>query len=570
MVEDGKHCEVLQRIQRLTDTAEKPSDFFLPISGYERQPLVSLEEAVAPLLEILPAVQSYTYAAKQRCKNPDENLTRDEQAAIMLYSIGWEPLEECLYYVLNAKLRSKDRGELKPWFLYLRLFLGALFRLPAEPRCTVYRGIRLHLAPEFEMGGTVVWWGFTSCTTSICVLQSDEFLGKTGPRTMFMIDCFSARNISKYSFYPSEDEKLLLAASHFKVKSILDQGHGLHTIQLEETKPPVALLFPVSLSGSKTDVLMKSSSEFVYKDKRFLIIGPTGVGKSTVVNVLYNGNARKESLTEPADARPTAEGVTKTLNTYFDRNKNAYTDTIGFADRTLKQEQWFELIKKLIDGTRYGYNRIYLCLKYGRFSEETRKYIDLIITIFGETGLAWSTIIFTHCTKRTMDIGKYRDENNEDEIIKIIDMMHGAIFGSFQTNDDEEEMETLLEKSRMSFLGQIQRDAAESSDYYYIPKPSNPDDWLQSIIKFLENRFQLRINSEYIDHIQHYGTCSYCSKNMSNTDNTYFLCGHVFHKSCISKSLHQKGVCPTCNQESAKQQEQDTFPSRITIRRRDQ
>ena len=259
MAKDGGDEKISQRILRLTDTVEKPSNFLMPISGYERMPLVPLDEAVKPLVAILPTIESYTYAAKQRCKKPDENLTQDEQAAIMLYSMGWEPLDECLYYVLNASLRSTNRGELKPWFRYLRIFLGALFRLPAEPQRAVYRGVKLNLASQFEKDETVVWWGFTSCTTKIEVLQSESFLGKDGPRTMFTIDCFSARNISKYSYFPSEDEVLLLVASHFTVKGILDQGHGLHTIQLHETKPPVPLLFPVPLSSGVNDILMESS-----------------------------------------------------------------------------------------------------------------------------------------------------------------------------------------------------------------------------------------------------------------------------------------------------------------------
>ncbi|CAF5149210.1 unnamed protein product, partial [Rotaria sp. Silwood1] len=128
-----------QRILRITDIAQEPLQFLAPISGYGKAPLVSLEQAVEPLVPILPEVQSYAYAAKQRCENPADGLTQDESASIMLYTMGWEPLDECLYFVLNDTLRSSERRQkLKPWYLFIRLFLNALFRLPPLVK-TAYR-----------------------------------------------------------------------------------------------------------------------------------------------------------------------------------------------------------------------------------------------------------------------------------------------------------------------------------------------------------------------------------------------------------------------------------------------
>ncbi|CAF1317761.1 unnamed protein product, partial [Rotaria sordida] len=37
----------------------------------------------------------------------------------------------------------------------------------------------------------MVWWGLSSCTTALTVLQSEQFLGQTGDRTLFMIECIN-------------------------------------------------------------------------------------------------------------------------------------------------------------------------------------------------------------------------------------------------------------------------------------------------------------------------------------------------------------------------------------------
>jgi len=240
----------VQCIPRLLDIAKEPLEILTPIAGYEDMPIVPLEIAVEPLLPFLPSVQIYAYTAKQRCKDPpDDDLTIDESASIMLYSMGWEPLEECLYVVLNATLRSSDRSKLKPWLLYLKLFLTAISRLPSISG-HVYRGVKLDLSVHYPIDKTIVWWGFSSCTASINVLQSELFLGKTGTRTMFTIDCVSGKNIQKHSYYPKEDEILLLASTQFKIIGCLDQGNDLHIIQLKETKPPFPLLHPVISQNS--------------------------------------------------------------------------------------------------------------------------------------------------------------------------------------------------------------------------------------------------------------------------------------------------------------------------------
>ncbi|CAF5054225.1 unnamed protein product, partial [Rotaria sp. Silwood1] len=61
---------------------------------------------------------------------------------------------------------------------------------------------------------------------------------------MFTLQCKSARDIRKHSYFPAEDEVLLMAATQFKVLGCLDQG-DLYIIQLEETHPPFPLLQPV-------------------------------------------------------------------------------------------------------------------------------------------------------------------------------------------------------------------------------------------------------------------------------------------------------------------------------------
>ena len=232
--------------KRIADVGPLPKRMLPPIEGYENLPVVTLEEAVKPLVTIVPKVERNVYIVKQNCEDPADGLTPDESGSIMLYTYESIPHEDSLYVKLNETLRSEQRKRLFPWFLYLRLILTALARLPSESR-PVFRGVKENLWSEYVEGRTLVWWGFSSCTLSIGVLENDQFLGKKGDRTLFQIKCIAAKNITKHSLIPSEDEMLLLPARKFKVVSCLDTSHGLHIIQLTELQPSYDLLEPVPL-----------------------------------------------------------------------------------------------------------------------------------------------------------------------------------------------------------------------------------------------------------------------------------------------------------------------------------
>jgi hypothetical protein len=232
---------------RFTDIGTLTKEMVAPIEGYGKMPVVSLDEAIKPLLGIVPKVERSVFLAKQRCEEPEDGLTSDESASIMLYTFESKPHEHSLYVILNATLRSPEREELlEPWLLYLRLVLTALTRLPPEHRF-VNRGVREDLRKQYPIGKTIVWWGFSSCTTSIGVLESEHFFGKTGTRTLFQIDCYSGKDVKKHSSVQREDEVLLLPARQFIVTSCLDSGNGVHIIQLKEMEPKFPLLEPVPL-----------------------------------------------------------------------------------------------------------------------------------------------------------------------------------------------------------------------------------------------------------------------------------------------------------------------------------
>ncbi|CAF0981283.1 unnamed protein product [Adineta steineri] len=276
-----------QQFTRVSDIVKEPQKMLMPIEGYEEMPIVPLEEAVGPLVSILPKVQNYAYVAKERCESvPPDDLTQDESASIMLYSMEWEPHEKCLYFALNAALRTEDRRKLKPWFSYLKLILTALEKLPSR-RCHVFRGVNLDLSNQYIKGKKFVWWGFSSCTTSIEVLENEQFLDKTGERTMFTIECDSGKDISRHSYFQSEEEVLLLAARQFIVVGCLRPAPGLHMIQLKETKPPIALLQSVTNQSVQIKPTSKQIQTKKNQFQQFPITIAGGNGSGQKLNQLY-------------------------------------------------------------------------------------------------------------------------------------------------------------------------------------------------------------------------------------------------------------------------------------------
>ncbi|CAF1114206.1 unnamed protein product, partial [Rotaria sordida] len=230
---------------RFTDLDNEPVDHLLsPIKGYQDKPLVSLTEAIEPVAGFFNEIEDNVFVALHNCQNPADGLSQQESASIHLYTMQLDG-GPSLYLLLNQSLRAENRQELTPWFSFLKLFLTALHKLPSQSG-TVWRGIRdVDLSSKYKKGTKFAWWGVSSCTIDIEVLQSDQFLGKHGKRTLFSIECINGKSVAKHSYFKNtEKEIILMPGSYFEVLGQLNPAPELHIIQLKEITPPIILVKP--------------------------------------------------------------------------------------------------------------------------------------------------------------------------------------------------------------------------------------------------------------------------------------------------------------------------------------
>ena len=258
MTELNERREISRRNNRLLIEEEPKDSVELgPIVGYAQESPLSLFDACIPLVEIVRDILNcVAIALKQIPEQPADGLTRDESAAICLYTMEWIEDEKSLYMILNRTLRTGDRADLRPWYKYLKLFVTAIAKLPCTQRQTVWRGIRLNVSDIFPRGTEVTWWSFSSCTTTLTILESEVYLGRTGERTLFSIEVFNARDISAHSYFKAEDEVLLLPGTQMEVRSQLDPSADLHIIHLRQIMPKEVLLEPPFPGRSKTSTRM--------------------------------------------------------------------------------------------------------------------------------------------------------------------------------------------------------------------------------------------------------------------------------------------------------------------------
>jgi hypothetical protein len=216
LVRREKNTRLLVQPPSITNTLD-------PIINYSREPLLSLAESCLPLIDIVKNIHKYVSLALETTpKEPFDNLTRDESAAIRLYTMEWSTSSDSLYSILNRTLKNVDRQDLIPWYKYLKLFLTALVKIPCVPSQTVWRGVKKNISKDFLPGSQVIWWSFSSCTITLTVLENDLYLGNTGERTLFSIEILNGKNIRNHSYFDNEDEVLLLPGTYLEVKSQLN------------------------------------------------------------------------------------------------------------------------------------------------------------------------------------------------------------------------------------------------------------------------------------------------------------------------------------------------------------
>ena len=147
--------------------------------------------------------------------------------------------------------------------------------------------MKLDLRSEYEQGERVVWWSFSSCTKAVAVLENEQFFGKSGTRALFAIESHTGKNIRQHSFYPHEDEILLLPGREFQVMGSLDMTTQLTIIQLKEVQPryPTIASLPASTSPVKVSY---SSKELTDNDILHVIKEALQQKQCTILNLSYH------------------------------------------------------------------------------------------------------------------------------------------------------------------------------------------------------------------------------------------------------------------------------------------
>eukprot|EP01126_Amoeba_proteus_P062262 TRINITY_DN8436_c0_g1_i5.p1 TRINITY_DN8436_c0_g1~~TRINITY_DN8436_c0_g1_i5.p1 ORF type:complete len:597 (-),score=85.17 TRINITY_DN8436_c0_g1_i5:52-1842(-) len=226
--------------QRFVDIETVPNLFPIDLTGIC---IMSLEDATKSLIDqglvenLTSHVHSSLSYARSGLTSQEQidlkkkyNLTEDDIAAINLFTHEWEKREDSLYFIMNSKLREKNRTGIQPFLPYIKLLYFALLKLPEYTGPCVWCGSHSQVE-NYSNNQIITFWGFTYASTVLDVVK--DFVGN-GDCTLFKITTRSAVNIQPFSTSPIESEVLIPAVSCFQVLGTLERNQ-IHQVQLVET-----------------------------------------------------------------------------------------------------------------------------------------------------------------------------------------------------------------------------------------------------------------------------------------------------------------------------------------------
>ena len=135
------------------------------------------------------------------------------------------------------------------------------------------------------------------------VLESPQYVGKSGPRTLFSIETKNGKLMRGHSYFEQEDEIILAPGRYFRVIDKLNPAPDLHIIHLREIASPYPMISdPFDLRELRNILPIAAQSPSVEATPKMTShVGPVSFGTDPMAS-------KDKDVTKPAVLLPAKKG----------------------------------------------------------------------------------------------------------------------------------------------------------------------------------------------------------------------------------------------------------------------